>query len=279
MHMRRAYTWCALAGLVALMLTVAQEGRAGGGVPITTCNQTVTASAYLAENLTCPGVSGVVVGADGITIDLRGFTLRGDNSDGHYGIVVGTYAGAKIVNGTIRDFDFGIATTAQSTKLGITNVTSDGNWNGASIQGDGSSIKSSSFSGNGLYGIFDDGNAVSVSSVTADGNGSDGIQVDTGNSLKIKSVHASGNGNDGIELQGNFASITSSTASGNGFTGISVTGDGAQIKGNRTEGNGFGDHDGFGIGVFATAYSTAPVGPNNSRGNDDPMECNPATLC
>jgi hypothetical protein len=38
------------------------------------------------EHLYCPGQDGIVVGAAGITIDLKGFTLRGDRTGGNHGI-------------------------------------------------------------------------------------------------------------------------------------------------------------------------------------------------
>jgi hypothetical protein len=101
-----------------------------------------------------------------------------------------------------------------------------------------------------------------------------------GASASVKSSTATGNGILGINIDGPSASLISS-ASGNGEGGISVNGDATQIRGNRAEANGFagGSSDLAGLGIVAFGYTKAPVGTNIARGNDDPTECNPASLC
>lgn len=72
------------------------------------CGQTVTADTTLANDLAdCPGV-GIVIGADGITLDLNGHTVDGDgvadvegiNNDGHDHVTV--------MDGAITDFVEGV---------------------------------------------------------------------------------------------------------------------------------------------------------------------------
>src|SRR5262249_43076734 len=58
--------------MILLVVAVAPEANGGGGTPITSCAQTVTTSAFLTRDLTCGSTSGVVVGANGITIRLEG---------------------------------------------------------------------------------------------------------------------------------------------------------------------------------------------------------------
>jgi hypothetical protein len=73
-----------LAAIVAFVLVVvAPEASGGAGTPIITCGQVVTTNAFLTQNLHCTASDGIVVGADKITIDLKGFRLRGDASSGH----------------------------------------------------------------------------------------------------------------------------------------------------------------------------------------------------
>ena len=62
----------------AFVLVAAAPEAQAAGTPITQCGQTVTTNAVLTQNLVCAG-DGVIVGASGITIDLKGFRLRGDN--------------------------------------------------------------------------------------------------------------------------------------------------------------------------------------------------------
>ena len=94
-----------LVAVVALVLvTVAPQANGGGGTPITTCGQTVTTDAVLTQDLVCTG-SGVIVGASGITVDLKGFTIRGDRGLGDYGIDdSGGFDSVTIKNGVLRNF-------------------------------------------------------------------------------------------------------------------------------------------------------------------------------
>ena len=65
---------------VAVLVAVAPEAQGKGGTPITACLQTVTTNAVLTHDLYCPGSSGILVGASGITIDLKGFVISGTAS-------------------------------------------------------------------------------------------------------------------------------------------------------------------------------------------------------
>ena len=336
-----------VAALGALAIVVAAPtSRAASGTPITSCAQTVTTNAVLTQDLNCTG-AGVVVGAPGITIDLKGFTLRGDRDPGDYGIDDSAgYDNVSVKNGVLRNFAIGVfafngadgvslwnlaasgntaygmyidgasASVKSSAASGnskgvlvtgdsatIQSLTASGNsvhgivvngdsakilsstasGNGATgimVSGGSGSVSSSTASGNGFYGIFVIGAAASVRSSTASGNAENGIAVG-GASASVKSSAASGNGQTGISVSGTSVSVSSSVASGNAMTGIGVSGDAAVITGNRAETNGFAfgasDHNGFGI--YATGYTTAPVGTNVARGNDDPSECQPASLC
>src|SRR5262245_1073029 len=97
-----------LAVLVALVLvTAAPQANGAAGTPITSCGQTVTTNAYLAQDLDC-GAYGVIAGASGITIDLKGFTLRGTNDGFHTGIYNGDFDKVTIKNGVIRNFYVGV---------------------------------------------------------------------------------------------------------------------------------------------------------------------------
>jgi hypothetical protein len=102
-----------------------------------------------------------------------------------------------------------------------------------------------------------------------------------GDSAKVTSTTASGNGASGLFVGGNSASIGSTTASGNQVYGIDLSGDQGALKGNRADGNSFagGVSDGFGLGIRVENFTTAPVGTNLARANDDPAECDPGSLC
>ena len=247
-----------LAGVVALVLVVvvAPEATGGGGTPIASCGQTLTTSAVLTQNLNCAG-SGVIVGASGITIDLKGFTIRANLPTG-YGIDdTGGFDNVMVKNGVLRNFSEGILAWNGADKFSVLNVVA---------------------SGNEFYGFDLRGDSVKIQSSTASGNGDTGVNV-VGDSASIKSLAASGN-YLGIRIIGDSGSIKSSTASGNDGYGITVLGNAASLKSNQTDGNGFADgSDLGGLGINVTNYTTPPIGKNTARGNDDPAECSPTYLC
>jgi Right handed beta helix region len=248
-----------LVALAALVLVaVAPEANGGGGTPITTCGQTVTTSAVLTQDLVCTG-DGVILGASGITIDLKGFTIRGDRGTGDNGIEdTGGFDNITIKNGVVRNFEYGVWAEPFADAFIVQNLLASGHvQDGIHIHGNSASVKSSTSSANSY-----------------------GVSV-IGSKATIKSTSASGNRFGGISANGNFALIQSSSASGNGYVGIAVQGDGAVLKGNRAEANGFfgQDSDLFLWGINVVSFTTPPVGKNIARGNDDPAECNPAYLC
>jgi hypothetical protein len=277
-----------LAAVAALALVaVAPEASGGGGTPVSSCGQVVTGNAVLTQDLVCAG-DGIVVGASGITIDLKGFVIRGDRGSGEYGInaFVG-YDDVTVKNGVVRNFDHGILGFNGTDRFRIMNVVVSGNvQNGIWIGGQSASVTSTTAAGNGSFGVLIDGSEARVKSTVATGNGLTGIAV--GDEGQVTSSIASGNRTFGISAFANSVTIRSSTASGNGFSagvgsaGILVSGDGASIQGNRADGNGLeagSASDLQGVGIRVANYTIPPVGTNSARGNDDPAECSPATLC
>jgi Right handed beta helix region len=161
----------------------------------------------------------------------------------------------------------------------INSSTASGNaGSGIVVGGDNSSVQASTAAGNGAHGISLEGDFDSVESSSADGN-ADGISVQ-GDFASVVSSIASGNTAFGVKVWDTKASVKSTTAFGNGGNGIEVGG-GGTLTGNRAEGNGFpgGVSDGAGLGIFVNVLGNAPLGANVSRGNDDPAQCSPASLC
>ena len=314
-----------LAAAVAVFAAGPSEGSSS--LPITTCGQTVTTNAVLTQDLNCAGTSGVIVGASGVTIDLKGHVLNGDHLTGHYGFFDNGYDHVTIKNGVLRKFGSGIFATNGAVNLTVSDVVSVGNAaEGAYIDGDSASIVSSTASGNGTQGITVIGRAASIKSSTAAGNASDGIYVHGNDSTTIRSTSAIGNGAhgvyvdadvstsvklssaignaktgfylvghgtsvssstasgnawDGFFIQGAFVSVTTTKAPGNAIHGIWVSGNAATLKGNQAGGNGFlgGNSDGSGLGILVQNFATPPIGTNVARGNDDPANCQPSSLC
>src|SRR5262245_21696136 len=133
----RTFSLCALAALV--LVAAASEGQAKSGTPITACGQVVTTNAVLTTNLLCTG-SGVVVGASGITIDLKGFTLRG--SGPYYGIDDPGYDRVTVKNGVLRNFDVGVYAYDGADEVRVSDLLASGNFSGVYILGNEAWVKS-----------------------------------------------------------------------------------------------------------------------------------------
>jgi hypothetical protein len=202
----------------------------------------------------CPGHA-IVVGADGVTIDLKGFTVDGKRSVGQLGIWASDFDGVTVKNGVVRDFYAGVM-----------------------LRGDRASISGMTVTGSEDAGVSVDGDGAKIESTRASGN-AEGFFV-FGDAATIRSSSASGNGVYGIAVSGDGATIQSSTASGNGGYGIGVFGEAALVKGNEADGNGFDSPLGDNFGIDVNFLTTAPRGGKNvARGNDDPGECDPEWLC
>ena len=93
-----------LALVVGLGLFVAVSGADAATAPPVTCGATLTTSTTLSADLVhCPGTA-LVIGADGITVNLGGHTISGTNADGSEGIASDGHANVRIVGGRITDF-------------------------------------------------------------------------------------------------------------------------------------------------------------------------------
>jgi parallel beta-helix repeat protein len=95
-----------LRALSAISLgTAALVGLTAGtasAVPITTCGQTVTDDSVLTTDLTCATGDAIVVGADGVTVDLAGHSIAGSVTAN--GVSVTGHAGVTVTNGSFSGF-------------------------------------------------------------------------------------------------------------------------------------------------------------------------------
>ena len=304
MFSRRSTTPLMTTAVVAALAVLAVRPAAGATTqPISSCGQVVTTNAVVTQDLDCAG-SGIVVGASGITIDLKGHVVKG-NKTWHGIDNVAGYDEVTVKNGVVRNFDYGVYVTnaddftlsnmvssgnkgtgvyiADGTSPSIVSTTAVGNGGSGIIvnNSDSASVKSSSAAGNNGEGIWLEGASSSVKSSTAVGNTKNGIIL-KGDSAKVATATARGNGLIGVYVVGDGASITSTTATGNGDIGVQVSGDAPLVKRSRSEANGFlgGVSDGVGPGIFVAGFSTPPEGTNVAGGNDQVgQQCFPSSLC
>jgi hypothetical protein len=130
----RASLLAALAALAALVTGALFASPAGAQQPPLSCGATITTSVRLtADLLECPG-DGLIVGAPGIVIDLRGHTVDGVGTGN--GISGNGFADVTVRNGTVRDFAFGVR-MADAPGARITNMRVEDTRFGIELTDDG----------------------------------------------------------------------------------------------------------------------------------------------
>jgi parallel beta-helix repeat protein len=166
--------------IVSLMMTLGDDPALAGHV---NCGEIITEDTRLDTDLVnCPE-HGIVIGADNTTLDLGGHTIAGD-PEGFFDIGIDNsagYDGVSIRNGTVKEFDTGVAlvgTIDNHIEALVVSTAHFGNgilvdgfaWGGSSSN----RIEKSTLTGNGgagidLTGTFD--NVVSKNTITGNGEG------------------------------------------------------------------------------------------------------------
>jgi parallel beta-helix repeat protein len=240
------------AALAALAVAGSVQARAGSETEVS-CGQTLKASVRLANDLVdCPG-TGLIIGADNITVDLNGHTIGGTNKN--EGISIQKRANVTILNGTITEFYAAGVTVSGARGLVLRKLT---------VRKIGAGCKQ----GDLCAGVF-----LSQSTGTrfADSTISNlvqafqvnGIDVYTSPSTKVERNHLDRNAGVGISVfQSPRSSFTGNFVDGNRKEGLQVnaSSDSTLIMGNRARGNGT-------AGIAVGASSNLRVVGNSASGN------------
>ncbi|MDQ3978229.1 MAG: right-handed parallel beta-helix repeat-containing protein [Actinomycetota bacterium] len=239
------------------------------------CGETVVASTVLTADIgPCP--TGIVIGADNITLDLGGHQVIGLPSPGEGpGILIKGRTGVRIVNGTVRLFDAGVAIEASSGTT-LTNLALLQNVGPSSgLYGDGILLVSSHQ--NQLFDNVIRGNGPfsGVSLFGSDGNGLDrniveGNNVELGpNTMADTGIFL---GIVGRARGSQFNTLSNNVVRGNGFDGIRLA-SAAQdnvLRSNVVEGNGLHSKQhrkGDGISLAGFLIQRTTITGNTVRGN------------
>jgi hypothetical protein len=189
------------AALFAISLIAGFCARASAAsTPVSACGTLSTAGNYLlTTNLTATG-SCLVIAAANVAIDMNGKTITGSGS----GVGIGDDGTERdfaiIANGNIRNFAVGIDLNHSGEGI-FSNVDSSNNID---------------------EGIFIQLCCNTLDAVTANGNGSNGIEIISGDS-SLSNIQANGNG-AGIVIGGRCNTLVGSVASNNSL-GIDEGGD------------------------------------------------------
>jgi parallel beta-helix repeat protein len=241
---RRIGRWIVAVATATAGLALAEPAAAA----VVACGQTITQSTVLTADVgPCSG-PGIIIGANGITLDLGGRHVFGTAEAGEgAGVQVTDRTGVTVRNGTVRGFDIGVAVTRGSGNT-VTQLTARDNvGSAAAIGGDGIALISSSsnrvlgntVTGNGPFGGI---------TLTALGGGAPAGNLISGNSVLNNiighdRVTPTNTETDGIRLENGATgtTVTNNLVVGNGLDGIALFADTTNntVRGNQVRGNGF----------------------------------------
>jgi parallel beta-helix repeat protein len=204
------------------------QSLAGSGSAQHVINQ--PGSYYLTGNITVgtPGIDGIQVDCNDVTIDLRGFALLGPGKDpfGYgCGIHVNSAYNVAVMNGTVRDFkEYGVLLDGAGGNHLLRDLRASDNRQGGIKADIPTTIINCTASKNLLDGIH----AVSstLTNCTAVSNGNRGFMAQKSSVLNCT---ANDNGNAGFQVPS--STLINSVANGNkSIAGIYATGEGTVIK-------------------------------------------------
>jgi parallel beta-helix repeat protein len=94
------------------------------------CGAVITHDVALAHDLTGCSASGLVVGADGVTINLEGHQIRGDGVAGtnqtDIGILIDGHRGVRVADGSIARFHLGVLLFGGSSDIRVSQLQISG---------------------------------------------------------------------------------------------------------------------------------------------------------
>ncbi len=249
MNTKMNYT---LSALVFAAFTCGSNGALAGQL---SCGDTIVVDTKLyADLVDCPG-DGIVIGADGVTLNLNGHTIDGSGSgigpgewDPGAGVAVRFHKGVTVKNGSIREFSQGVVLdNAEDAR--VQGLTLTANMRGIELAiTDGSVVEKNSIAGSELDGIrlgSSSGNLIQKNHLVgnvfgvgiADGSGGNVVaknQIHDGvtgmfvfnncDANKVVKNEITGNGEVGISVaqNSNRTLLEKNNAEENGWDGIFV---------------------------------------------------------
>jgi parallel beta-helix repeat protein len=237
------------------------------------------ASTRVANDLVaCPG-DGLVIGADNITLDLAGHSIRGANAPGSEGVADDGHGGVTVKNGRISNFFLNGIGLRAAPGSAVSNMTIrqigaggvDGDFSAGvlvkesphtSVSNSTVSNDVTAFQSDGIDVLSSANSVVSHNQVTR--NAWNGMFVLSSPSTHIVGNTLDGNGNQGVEvnLGSDRAVLAGNNAAFNASNGLVVGAiSHAQIWHNTLTGNGFS-------GLFMFDLLNSSINHNRAHAND-----------
>jgi len=234
-------------GAAGALLALAAPAAARAAGPA--CGATITSSVRLTADLRdCPA-DGLVIGADGITVDLNHHTIDGTGNGA--GVRLTTRHAVRIKNGTIKEFARGID-SLQGTGNVFEGLTSTANRSGIAVtESTGDTLRLNNLSRNTVTGalIFTSANTKVLGNRVYDnaGNGIAFVEGSTGNLASANDVRGAETGLIIDTSDRNTFALNHVSQSGDG---VLVAGDQNTVTGNIIDrAAGCETCGGFGIGI------------------------------
>jgi parallel beta-helix repeat protein len=256
------------------------------------CGGTITSSATLTTDLVCPG-SGITIAEDYVTLDLGGHTISGSGS---FGVRILSSYGARVKNGTIKLFDYGVRVddseysvvqglktrssstggvfVSQSSNTAVKHVTAvQGGWVGFIVNDSDRTLITNNEAKGNVNGVWLQ-TGTTTTRIIANSfhdNSGFGIDIEYGSQTVVKRNEVLDNSSDGIWVNGlapvTGTQIVANQALRNGGHGITVEAadPGTSVRDNVANGN-------EGLGIYAQP-EVDDAGGNSADGNGDSMEC------
>jgi parallel beta-helix repeat protein len=255
---------------------------AGANVPAVHCGSTLTKSTTLkADLVNCPG-TGLVIGADGITVNLAGHTISGTNAAGSEGIANDGHANMRVLNGRISDFRFNgvgirggqgaVVRGLTIRRIGVGGVDGEPSAGVAIFDSPGSQAAQNdiqndvvAFQSDGIDVIRSPGTVVLGNRLSH--NNWDGLVVIESANSRVVGNDLDGNGNNGVEVNGTSDSVWMSGNGADGNLNIGIVAGSARdvhVVGNSAKGND--------VGLFFFDLHDSVVSFNGASGNREGLD-------
>lgn len=243
-----------VAPLIAAILATMVGTASAVAAPASGCGMVITQSMTLTADIGPCGRGGIVIAADDIDVDLGGHTISGKGRSGDgVGILFDGVTGSRVLHGTVRGFDAGVAIVGGGSNT-VWQLTIRDNIGSLTASrpayGDGVVIHSSSLNWITRSTIFNNGPYGGISVIGDAAMPSDNNVFDRNKIVDNDVDRASSNENDGIRVEGPHAfgtTIMDNTILNNGRHGIALHSDeltphptySTYITRNIVQGNGF----------------------------------------
>ena len=281
-------------GALALGLSAAAAYGAPASAATVSCGDVITVDTVLTQDLTCGPGDALVIGANGVTLDLGGYTITGPGAYGAgagAGVRAAQRTGVTVTHGTLTGFASAVVLD-ESRDSHVTKLTVHHNDRGIDIAGGGGHLVDKNVSrDNGRDAIrlgLSAGNRITQNTVT--GNVYGIAVADFSSDNKVDRNVATGNQYFGVATWNSTGTtIEKNQVTGSAVHGIQVNPDasGVVLLQNYLQGNG---DDGIHVESTATTitkntavYNTdlgisAPSGVtdgggNKASGNGNPAQC------